>query len=255
MHPILFTIGRHLVYGYGFFVTLGYLSGVVLFLALVGREGLPVWTGVDLILWMLPSALIGAKLLFIVTNWDEFVMQPSPTAGGWSFQGALLGALALALFLFRRRRLDAWRWLDTAAPSLALVAAVGRIGCLMAGCCYGSPTSLPWGVVFTKSTVAPLNTPLHPTQVYYLIANLAICVTLLARRRTAAFRGELILLFVLLYTTSRSIIDPFRGGVEKTYLWGTVTAYQIITITAIIVVALLYLRMRERNKTEDRIAD
>ena len=247
MHPILFTIGGHVVWSYGFFVTAGYLAGVVLFLVLARRDGLPAWTGVDIILWMLPSALVGAKLLFILTNWAQFIRHPSPVASGWSFQGALFGALIVALILFRKRRLDPWRWLDTAAPALALIVAVGRVGCLMAGCCWGAPTELPWAIVFTESKAAPLNIPLHPTQAYYLAANLIIVVTLLIRRKSAAFRGELILLFVLMYVTSRSIIDPFRGAPERAWFFGTLTTYQVITIAAIVVVTVLYYRVREEK--------
>ncbi len=253
MHPNLFSVGGHAVYSYGFFVTVGYLAGVALFLFLAHRDGLSAWTGVDLILWLLPSALIGAKLLSILTNWSDFLGHPSLIASGWSFQGALLGALIMALILFRKRRLDAWRWLDTAAPVLALTSAVGRIGCLMAGCCWGAPTNLPWGIVFTESKAAPLNIPLHPTQAYYLIASVIIFATLLVRRKTAAFRGELILLFVLMYLTSRSIIDPFRGVLRQPWFLGAVTTYQLTTIAQIVVVAILYYWVRGRNRIERNI--
>jgi phosphatidylglycerol:prolipoprotein diacylglycerol transferase len=250
MHPILFTIGGHTIYSYGFFITAGYLAGVVLFLYLTGRDGRSVWTGVDIILWMLPAALVGAKLLFIATNRAAFARSPSPLGPGWSYQGALFGALVVAVVLFRKRRLDAWRWLDTAAPALALIVAVGRVGCLMAGCCWGAPTRAPWGIVFTESNVAPLSVPLHPTQVYYLIANLIIVAALLVRRKTTAFRGELILLFVLMYVTSRSIIDPFRGAPERPWFLGTLTTYQLITIVAIGVTSILYYRIRKRNRID-----
>jgi phosphatidylglycerol:prolipoprotein diacylglycerol transferase len=250
MHPVLFTIGGHAVYSYGFFITAGYLAGVVLFLYLTGRDGRPVWTGVDIILWMLPAALVGAKLLFIATNWAAFTRNPSPFAPGWSYQGALFGALVLAIVLFRRRRLDPWSWLDTAAPALALIVTVGRVGCLMAGCCWGAPTTAPWGIVFTESSVAPLTIPLHPTQVYYLVANLVITAALLVHRKTVAFRGELILLFVLMYVTSRSIIDPFRGAPEARWFLGVLTTYQLITIAAIGVTTILYYRIRKRNRID-----
>ncbi len=248
MHPVLFTIGGHIVWSYGFFVTAGYLAGIVLFLVLASRDGLSVWTGVDICLWMLPAALVGAKLLFILTNWGEFITHPSPIASGWSFQGALFGALIVALVLFRKRKLNPWRWLDTAAPALALIVAVGRIGCLMAGCCWGAPTNLPWGIIFTESHAAPTGVALHPTQVYYLVANLGIVAVLLVRRKTAAFRGELILLFVLLYVTSRSIIDPFRGAPEQAWFLGMLTTYQLITIAAIAVVAFFYYRIGKKTE-------
>jgi len=250
MHPILFTIGDHVVWSYGFFVTAGYVAGVILFLFLAHRDGLSAWTGVDIILWMLPSALVGAKLLSILVNWDRFIQHPSLLGPGWSFHGALLGALGVALVLFYRKKLDPWQWLDTAAPSLALIVAVGRIGCLMAGCCWGAPTTVPWAIVFTESKAAPLTIPLHPTQAYYLAANLLTLATLVIRRKTAAFRGELILLFVLMYVTSRSIIDPFLGAPQRTWLMGMLTTYQVITIAAIVVVSVLYYRVREKNRIE-----
>lgn len=250
MHPVLFTLGDHTVYSYGFFVTAGYLAGVVLFLFLARRDGLPVWTAVDSILWILPAALVGAKLLHVLTHWGTFVRHPSLAASGWSFQGALFGALLVALVLFRRKRLDPWRWLDTAAPALALVAAVGRVGCLMAGCCWGAPSDVPWAVVFTESKAAPLHIALHPTQVYYLTANLIIVAALLLRRKHAAFRGELTLLFVLLYVTSRSVIDPFRGAPDRAWFLGTLTTYQLITIAAIAAVTVLFYRIRQKNRIE-----
>jgi phosphatidylglycerol:prolipoprotein diacylglycerol transferase len=251
MHPVLFTIKGITVYSYSFFISLGLLFAFLLFLFEVRRRGFDVGLGVNLNFWALISALIGAKLLYLIENLGYLSKNPNDIyillKGGMATHGALLGALLAILIIFRKRKLNGFLWADMCAPSVALGQAVGRVGCLMAGCCYGLPTSLPWGIVFTKSHIAPIGIPLHPTQIYQIILNLLIFGFLFLRRKKVSFNGELILSYVFLYTAARSVVGIFRAGVPQEFFGLEISATQIINLVAVIIAAILYYRIRGKR--------
>jgi len=143
----------------------------------------------------------------------------------------------------RGKKLDGWQWADAAAPSLALGAAVARVGCLLTGCCYGIRTDLPWAVVFTTSEVAPLHCPLHPTQIYHLVLNSGIFLFLLLRRKRTLVNGELILWFVVLYAVARSLVEPFRAN-ARYLLPGALSVVHLAAAVAIVVAWSLRRRIR-----------
>jgi phosphatidylglycerol:prolipoprotein diacylglycerol transferase len=165
--------------------------------------------------------------------------------------GAFLGGLVAALIYLRSKKLDWWFWADMGVVPLALAQAVGRIGCLMAGCCYGKETDLPWGIVFTKSTIAPGGVTLHPTQVYHMLFNFAIFLFLFFRRKKAAFKGELMLLYVILYGSTRSIVEIFRGDPRGFFFDGMISTSQLIGLVAVAVSVPLYFYLRARKAPEE----
>ena len=244
MHPELFTIGGVVIYSYGVFVTIGFAAAVVSVLWELKRRDDSLWIGVDLLLLMIPAGLFGAKIFHVLFSFSDYLEGPctllSIIFSGWSAAGGLLGALIILVLYFRKKNLDGWYWMDTLVPSIALAQSFMRVGCLMAGCCYGKPTDLPWAITFAKSTVAPSGIPLHPTQVYHLAANLLIYIILMVRRKRTAFTGELTLAYVLLYTIQRSVIDVFRADPGRLWFWNTITTYQFIGTIAVLVVAILY---------------
>ncbi len=251
MHPVLFTIKGITVYSYSFFISLGLLLAFLLFLIEVNKRGFDVGMGVNLNFWALISALIGAKLLYLIENLGFIFQNPKVIIiflkGGLSTTGALLGALLAIVIIFRKRKLDGFLWADMCAPSVALGQAVGKVGCLMAGCCYGIPTDLPWGIVFTKSHIAPSGIPLHPTQIYQIILNLLIFGFLFLRRKRVNFNGELILSYVFLYTVSKSVVGLFRARVPKEIFGFEMSISQIVNLTAVIAAAILYYRIRGKK--------
>ena len=142
-------------------------------------------------------------------DFDYFRSQPrellSLVRAGGVFYGGLLAALGVAIFLVRRYQLRIWTTADLFAPGIALGHVVGRLGCLMAGCCYGTPTTMPWAITFTNPLAAsnvgtPLGIPLHPTQLYDAGAELLILIILLVtERRGKPFAGRTFWLYMLLY--------------------------------------------------------
>src|SRR6202008_91164 len=126
-------------------------------------------------IYIIISALVGAKLLLLVTDFKTFSADPRElftlARSGGVFYGGLILAVVVALWYIRRIGLPLWTTCDVFAPGIALGHVVGRMGWFFAGCCYGRPTNLPWAITFTDQSAqanvgTPLNQPLHPTQLY-----------------------------------------------------------------------------------------
>jgi phosphatidylglycerol:prolipoprotein diacylglycerol transferase len=254
MHPVLYSFHGITLYTYGLFVSLGFLTAFMLFLLELRRRSISADTGIDFGFWVLLTAIAGSRLVYVVLNLSYFARYPlkifAVWEGGLVWYGAFLGALAAAAVYFKIKKLDGWLWADIAIPFVALGQGIGRIGCLMAGCCYGSPTGLPWGITFTHSELAPLGIPLHPTQVYDMLFDFAIFGLLLFRRDRVTFRGEQILSYIFLYGATRTIVEAFRGDPRGYWLGGTVSTSQLISIVAVAFGIVLYFRIRERNRVD-----
>src|SRR4051812_11234386 len=221
MHPRLFELGPVTVYTYGVLLAAAYLLGLKLAMVRAKSRGLDQTRVLDLGIYIIISALVGAKLLLLITDFRSFVNTPSEllslARSGGVFYGGLILAVVVALWYIRRIGLPLWTTCDVFAPGIALGHVVGRFGCFFAGCCYGRPTSLPWAITFKDPFAAanvgtPLNVPLHPTQLYEAGAELLILVVLLlTERKGRPFAGRTFWLYILLYAISRFIIEFFRG--------------------------------------------
>src|ERR1700724_1270688 len=175
MYPRLLELGPITVYTYGVLLAAAYLLGLKLAMVRAKARKLDHTRALDLGIYIIISALLGAKLLLLVTDWRTFTSSPGQLLtllrSGGVFYGGLIVAVAVSLWYIRRVGLPLWTTCDVFAPGIALGHVIGRLGWLFAGCCYGKPTSLPWGITFTDPFAAanvgpPLNTPLHPTQLY-----------------------------------------------------------------------------------------
>ena len=137
----------------------------------------------DLGIWIIVSALVGAKLLLLIVEWDTYGRNPAElmtlVRSGGVFYGGLIVAVLVAFWYMWRHRLPLWSVSDVFAPGIALGHVIGRIGCFFAGCCFGKETTVPWAITFTSEYAArnvgtPINRPLHPTQLYEAGAELLI---------------------------------------------------------------------------------
>ena len=226
MYPKLFELGPISIYTYGVLLAAAYLAGLWFATARAKARGLNADRVMDLGIYIIVSALVGAKLLLLVVEFDHYVENPSElwtiVRSGGVFYGGLLLAVGVAFWFVRRHHLPLWATCDAFAPGIALGQAVGRIGCLMAGCCYGRPTELSWGITFTNPLAAanvgtPLGVSLHPTQLYESGAALIIlAVLLLAERRDLGFHGRTFWSYLLLYSSARFAIEFFRGDPRGT---------------------------------------
>ena len=223
MYPRLLDLGSFSIFTYGVLLAAAYLIGLQ-FAVVRGRtRGLDGNLVMDLGIYIIISALVGAKLLLIVVDFDHFLQDPlSFIRAGGVFYGGLILSVVVALWFIRRHRLAIWLTCDAFAPGIALGQAVGRIGCLLAGCCYGKPTDLPWAIIFTHPLAAanvgtPLDVSLHPTQLYESGATLLILgVLLLLERYAPSFTGRTFWTYLLLYPAARFLIEFYRGDPRGT---------------------------------------
>ena len=256
MHPILFSIGDWPVYSYGVLLAAAYLIGLQLGVMRARKAGVDPARVMDLGIYLIIAALVGAKLMLIAVDWDYFRSQPrellSLVRAGGVFYGGLIAAVAVGLWLVRRYKLPVWTTADLMAPGIALGHVVGRFGCLLAGCCYGRPTDVAWAITFTDPLAAqnvgtPLGIPLHPTQLYDAGAELLILgVLLFTERKGKPFAGRTFWMYMLLYGISRFIIEFYRGDPNRGTVMGGLSTSQFVSLllVPISLVMLAYLRRR-----------
>jgi phosphatidylglycerol:prolipoprotein diacylglycerol transferase len=251
MYPRLFELGPITVYTYGVLLAAAYLLGLKLAMVRAQARGLDANRVLDLGIYIIISALVGAKLLLLVTDFRTFSANPRElltlARSGGVFYGGLIVAVGVALWYIRRIGLPLWTTCDVFAPGIALGHVVGRFGCFFAGCCYGRPTTLPWGITFTDPFAAanvgtPLGVALHPTQLYEAGAELAILIVLLAtERKGRAFAGRTFWTYLLLYAVSRFIIEFFRGDDRGTVGMFSTSQFISLLLAPLAIGMLVYL--------------
>ncbi len=235
VYPILFRLGSLNFYAYGILVAIGFILGFFLVLRRGREEGIPTERMVDLFFYVVLSALIGSRLLYVLINLEAYRQTPLQILhlweGGLVFYGGLFLATAVSLFYMWRNRLPVWKMADLFTPSIALGLFFGRIGCFLAGCCYGKATLLPWGVTFSHPhSLARLYLPLHPTQLYEATGSLILFLYLNWKRKRKAFDGQVFWLFLLLYAVLRFVIEFFRDDPRGFFLSGVLSTSQGIGI-------------------------
>ena len=234
MHPIAFTIGSYPVHWYGILVALGFLVGLWTAGRRAQRVGISSEVIIDLGPWLIIGAVIGARILYVTSYWnEEFAGRPFYEVfmvqhGGLVFYGGLIGASLGYLLYARLKKLPVWKAADILAPSIALGEAFGRIGCLLNGCCYGRPTNLPWAIHFPPgSQYYPQG--VHPTEIYASLLNLTLCIVLAQLFRRRKFDGQIFAFYLIGYALQRSFVECFRGDYPH-YYFGWVTPAQLVSI-------------------------
>ena len=258
MYPELFHIGSFPINTYGVFLALAFLCAILIAVKLAERDGLPKEKIYDLSLWMLLASLIGSKVLMLFTE-PEYRDHPLQLLSldflrsGGVFYGGLIGAVLTGYFLMKRYHLPWWKTADACAPGIAIGNFFGRQGCFAAGCCWGKPTRLPWGVKFTELghsiTGVPTDTFLHPTQLYESFAMFFVFLFLLWLHKHKRFSGQVILAYALLYSIIRFAIefvrdDPRGDILGLTTLTGLSTSQLISVIVGVSALVLLIVRRR-----------
>jgi phosphatidylglycerol:prolipoprotein diacylglycerol transferase len=251
----LLEAGPVTIYTYGVLLAAAYLLGLWLGVRRANAAGLDGNKVLDLGIWVIIAALVGAKGLLFVVDFEHFTSSReeffSLLRSGGVFYGGLIAASLTCIYQLRKHKLPLWQSGDLFAPGIALGYMVGRLGCLAAGCCYGKPTQVAWAITFTDPAAAlnvgtPLNVPLHPTQIYEALAGLLILVVVLAlERRPKAFAGRTFWQFVLLYAVSRFVIEFFRGDDRGMVSMFSTSQTISLVLAPLSVVMLAWLSRRE----------
>jgi phosphatidylglycerol---prolipoprotein diacylglyceryl transferase len=230
MHPILISIGSFHLPTYGVLLVMAILGGIFAATRLGRRAGLSSALILDFCTWLILVALVGAKILMILTEWSYYRANPreifslSTFMAGGVFYGGFLAALFFTIWYVRVQKLSFWKLADVLAPAVALGQSVGRLGCFSAGCDYGKPTNARWGVVFSSTfahevTGVPLGQRLHPAQLYESVATLVIFGLLLWWFPRRKRDGDIFLAYLGLYAVARFFLEFLRGDEDRGFVF------------------------------------
>ncbi len=252
------TFGPFTLHTYGVLLAVAFLAGLWVAAREARRAGLDEARVTDLGVYVLIAGLLGAKALLVALDWQYYSRNWTDVLGifqsGGVFYGGLLAGLPVALLLVSRYGLPIWPTVDVLAPGVIVGQAIGRLGCLAAGCCHGRPADVPWAVTFRdlyaqRSVGTPVDVALHPTQVYETLAALLIFAALTWTARRKRFHGQVALAYVLLYGGARFVIEFYRGDAARgTVFDGALSTSQFIALLLIgLALASLPYLMRTRR--------
>ena len=259
MHPVLFNIGSFTVYSYGFCIALGAILGFM-YMASQGKKhfGLTFDQSNTLFILLIVAGVVGGKLFVIFEDPKNYLDHPRLlfSGSGFVFYGSLIFTIPTMLLFFRRHGLPVLAMLDIMAVVTCIVHGFGRIGCFLAGCCYGKPTNSFTGIIFSDPTCQanPLNTPLHPSQLYEATFIFIILIFLTLVKRHKNFDGQIFMLYLITYAAGRSVLEIFRGDLERGFvIKGILSNSQFISILMIGVAGYYYVKLKRRSKLVTRL--
>ncbi len=254
MKEELFTIGSFTVYGYGFMIAIGVLAAYFTAEYRAKKLKLKYDHIFYLVIWCTAGGFACAKLLFWITEWKSVVSDPGfllRTMGdGFVVYGGIIGGILIGYAYCRINKLDFFQYFDLVMPSIALAQGFGRIGCFLAGCCYGKETAGPFAVTFRDSSFAPNNIGLIPTQIYSSALDFIHFGALLWIAKHKKADGQVAACYLIFYSIGRFILEFFRGDLERGSV-GLLSTSQFISIFVCAVGFILYLR---KNRRADGVA-
>ena len=238
----LFSIGPLTVHSYGLMIALGILVCVFMGMYRARKYGYKDEAVLDIAILGILSGFVGAKLLYVLVEFDSFLKNPMDVLGSEGFVvygGIIVGALVGILYC-RIKKLPCWEYFDLLAPSIAVAQGFGRIGCFLAGCCYGRPTDTFWGVTFPEGSFAPAGVPLIPTQLISSAGDFIITGILLVYSQHNKKAGNVGILYMLLYGIGRFLVECLRSDDRGTV--GLLSTSQFISIGIILLAIILFFR-------------
>jgi phosphatidylglycerol:prolipoprotein diacylglycerol transferase len=254
LHPNLIEFGKFALPSYGVLVAIGMVLGLIVSVNLLKREGLDEDFAWNLGLVAIFSGIIGSKILYAVVEPNYSLLHPTSLftrdfmqAGG-VWYGGLVAAVAGGLAYVAYKKMPLLDTLDAFVPGIALGHGIGRLGCFAAGCCYGRETHVAWGVTFRNPLAnalvgTPLNIPLHPTQLYEFVTELALFAFLLWVWKHKQFCGQVFGTYAFLYGIARFVLEFYRGDPGRGSVFGgALTLTQLISIFMVILGGFMWLR-------------
>lgn len=238
----LFSIGPLTIHSYGLMIALGILVCVFMGMYRARKYGYKDEAVLDIAILGILSGFVGAKLLYVLVEFDSFLKNPMDVLGSEGFVvygGIIVGALVGILYC-RIKKLPCWEYFDLLAPSIAVAQGFGRIGCFLAGCCYGRPTDTFWGVTFPEGSFAPAGVPLIPTQLISSAGDFIITGILLVYSKHNKKAGNVGILYMLLYGIGRFLVECLRSDDRGTV--GLLSTSQFISIGIILLAIILFFR-------------
>ncbi len=233
----LLTIGPVTIYGYGLMIAIGALSAYITSEYRAKKRGMNYELIFNLFIWALVGGIIGAKLLFYITQLKEIIADPSlllDISHGFVVYGGIIGGIFSGYLFIRKHKLNFLEYFDLVMPSIALAQGFGRLGCVLAGCCYGNETDNAFHIIFHESDFAPNNVPLIPTQPISSALNFLNFFALILIARKSKAKGQVAGFYLTFYSAGRFILEFFRGDLERGTV-GPLSTSQFISIFLFII--------------------
>lgn len=249
MCPELFTIGNISIKGYGTMMALGILTAVFITMYRGKKLGFSQDAILDIALYGVLGGLLGAKLLYVLVEMPDIISGAETISdiifNGFVIYGAIIGGVGAAFIYCRAKKLSFVKYFDLTAPAIAVAQGIGRIGCLLAGCCYGKETSSKLSIVFPEGAIAPSGVHLYPTQIYSSLGDFAIAAVLFIfySRKKNRKDGQTAILYVALYSIGRFFMEFLRGDERGDV--GILSTSQFISILLLILCIPAYLKTKK----------
>lgn len=247
MYRVVFEVGNFDLRSYGVIVAACFLLAVWLSMKDARGNGLERQVIYDFAVYALLGGLIGARLYFVLFSQPAYFLQnpweiPAIWRGGMGVIGSLIGGFAVALCFCHARNLSFWRLSDTLAPAMALGLTVGQLASLLNGDSYGRPTDLSWAITYKDPrSFAPLNIPLHPIEIYEMVAYLLVFLIVWQVRSRTVVPGYNFSTYLAGYGAARFIVEFFRGD-PAILAWG-IPAAQVFSVGMLLTAGLLFIRL------------
>ena len=247
------VIGPITIHMYGVMIAAGFLAALLMTLRRGKKRGYDedlIW---GIFFCAIIGGMLGTRILYYIVEIPEILKDPSilwDFKNGYVVYGGIIGGIFAGWLYCRIKKLKFLAYFDLMMPSIALAQGFGRIGCFLAGCCYGKETSGPLAVTFTSSDFAPNNIPLIPTQIYSSILDFVHFLLLLYVAKHKKADGQVAACYLIFYSIGRFIIEFFRGDIERGSVGSFSTSQFISIFTAIAGIIVLF--VATVNKKDSR---
>ena len=249
----LFSIGGFTIHGYGLMIGIGFLAAYLLSDYRAKKKGLDPDHVFGLAAWAIGIGLVSAKLLYYITTIDEIMENPRlllDIPNGFVVYGGIIGGIIGGYGYCRKYCLDFLKYVDLVMPAVALAQGFGRLGCFLAGCCYGRQTQGAFAVIFTESAYAPNHVPLLPTQLMSSGLNFLHFFFLIWLSGRTAHDGQTGAMYLICYSVGRFIMEFFRGDLIRGSVGALSTSQFISLFMAAAGIILMAVSRRAAGKTE-----
>lgn len=248
MDRVAFSIFGIDVMWYGVLMATGMILGTLIAIKEAKRVGIKEENVLDLAIYAIPAGLLGARLYYVIFNWEYYSQNVSQIlnfrGGGMAIHGALIGGILTGYIFTKIKNINFWKMADTVLLGMPLAQAIGRWGNFINGEAHGGPTDLPWGIMVDGVKV-------HPTFLYESIWNLGIFIFLWIFRKKKQYEGQIIIYYITLYSLGRFFIEGLR---TDSLMIGPLRMAQVISLVGVVggIIAHIYLSKKNKeDKTEE----
>jgi len=257
INPIAFSIGGIEVRWYGIMVVLAIIAIVAISIIEARRQGFREDHIYGAAVWAIIGGVLGSRIIHVIDKWDYYIQNPMQIFNfeGLGVYGAVIGIVIAIVVYSLVKKLSIWQLGDIISPGALVGMAIGRIGCLINGCCFGLPAAPPWAVTYSNvACYAPQGVPLHFTQLYHIIWNLVGFAVLWVLRGRLKPQGSIMLLYLAIYAAGDLIIrfvregDPFLFGLQQAQLVGMIIL--VVSVPWLIFRIWRYRKMKSMSTTD-----